>query len=355
MVGVLHLHSSRCDFQTDRCLELLFKNTGSDQPFTSRTIGPGGDYQNLAEAIYRLRCTRPNQTHIAHAWGPGELLAAAAAGFSNLVFSPQAQIHPKWWKWLAPIFRRREVMVVCPTEFVKRTFILHGARADCCHVISPAVDAGRLNGADPEICARLGIDADDIVLLAPGESTREASHRSALWATAILNFIDRRYRLLVWGHGPMVESLCHFAKVTEGNRLLIVARQRLGSKIEFDEIVPAADAALLCARPGSPILPMAICLAAGLPVVATETTEVAEFLTDNVNALLERSTNPRRLAQRVLDLQNNSSLRQMLAPAARKRGDTQFSVARYTANWRHIYARINGYDSADKGLAISAG
>jgi glycosyltransferase involved in cell wall biosynthesis len=346
MLGVLHLHPPRCDFQTQRCLEILFKDAGSGAAMTSISIGPGGKYQNLLEAIFRLRCAGYDQTHIVHAWGPAELLAAAAAGFSNLVFSPQARIHPKWWKWIELILRNRDVRVVCPTLFVQRTFISHGANPDRCRVIYPAVDAGRLNGTDPEIRARLGLAETDLVLLAAGESFRDASHTSALWAAAILNFLNPRYRLLVWGRGPMVESMRRFARVAASDHLLVTAESVIGGEIDFEQIVPAADMVLFCARSPSPILPLGVCLSAGLPVVASESAETREFLQDDVNALVEPSVNPRCLAQRVRELQNDPSARQRLAQAAHSTGADRFSVATFCEEWRNVYSAMNGKDAS---------
>jgi glycosyltransferase involved in cell wall biosynthesis len=342
MLGVLHLHPPRCDFQTQRSLEILFKNVGAEPAMTSLSIGPGGKYQNLPEAIFRLRCARYDETHIVHAWGPAELLAAAGAGFSNLIFSPQARIHPKWWKWIELVLRNRHVLVICPTLFVQRTFISHGANPDRCRVIYPAVDAGRLNGTAPEIRARLGLMETDLVLLAAGESFRDASHTSAVWAAAILSFLNPRYRLLIWGRGPMVESIQRFARVAASDRSLVTAESVISGEIDFEKIVPAADVVLFCARSPSPILPLGVCLSAGLPVVASMSPETREFLQDGANALVEASVNPRRLAQRVRELQNDPSLKRRLADAARSTGEARFSIARFVEDWRQVYSRMNG-------------
>ena len=309
---------------------------------TSVSIGPGGKYQNLPEAIFRLRCARYDQTHIAHAWGPAELLAAAAAGFSNLIFSPQSRIDPKWWIWIELVLRNRRVEIVCPSRFVLEEFTSHGADPDRCHVIYPAVDASRLNGTDPEIRTRLGLMESDLVLLAAGESFRDASHTSALWAAAILNFLNPRYRLLIWGRGPMIESIRRFARVAASDHLLVMAESVIGGEIDFEQIVPAADVVLFCARSPSPILPLGVCLTSGLPVVASASAETREFLQNDLNALVEPSANPRRLAQRVRELQNDPSARQRLAQAARTVGVSRFSVPKFIEGWREVYSLMNG-------------
>lgn len=339
MLRILHLHPPRCDFQTQRCLEQLFKNKGDEFALTSRSIGPGGDYQNLPEAIFRWRFGHRDQFDLVHAWTPADLVVAAAAGFSRLIFSPQARIHPNSWRWIERILRKDNVEIVCPTLFMQNMLISHGANPDRCRVISPAVDLDRLSSADPDIRDRLGLSKSDLVLLAPGESLRESAHVSSLWATAILNFLDPNYRLLVWARGPMVNSLRRFARVSAIERLLVLAEPSLGERVDFEQIAPLGDLALFCGRKASPVLPLGVCLAAALPVVASQSPETNEFLQNGVNALVEPSVNPRRLAQAVRDLQNDPGRRERLAQAGRSTAADRFSVSRFIEAWRKVYSR----------------
>jgi glycosyltransferase involved in cell wall biosynthesis len=340
MLGILHLHPPRCDFQTRRTLELLFRNLGSELAMASRSIGPGGDFQNLAEAIFRLRFGNKKKPDIAHTWSPESLIAAAAAGFPNIIFSPQAPIHPKWRKWIGMILRHRDVAVVSPTMFVQKTLVCFGANPDRCRVIEPAVDVERLGQMDPDIRGQLGLAESDIVLLAPGESDREAMHVTALWSAAILNFLDRKYRLLIWGRGPMVDSVIRFARVSSLDGLLVIAEAAIDRRIDFEQIVRLANVALFCGQDNSPILPLAVCLSAGLPVVATDSALSREILQNGINAMVEPSVNPRRLAQLVREVQSDVSLRQKLVEGARSSGADRFSVARFTAEWRSLYCRF---------------
>jgi glycosyltransferase involved in cell wall biosynthesis len=337
MLGVLHFHPARRDFQTQRCLELLLKNLGPEMSMTASSLGPGGDFGNLPVAIFRLRSAGLAYTHIAHAWGPAELAAAAAAGFSRIIFSPQGPIHPQWWRWIGAILRRREVEIVCPTSASRDVFIWRGAPAGRCRVISPAVDVSRFNGSGRELRASLGLADSDIVLLAPGESIREVFHKYSMWAAAILNVLDPRWRLLIWGRGPMVDSLERFAATVGLDGLLVDAEKRLGSAVDFERIASVADAALVFARGVAPVLPLSTCMAAGVPIVAAETAGSREFLQDQITALLEPAATPRKLAQRMLALQKDPALRRKIAEAARIQALDRFSVARYVADWRRVY------------------
>ena len=88
------------------------------------------------------------------------------------------------------------------------------------------------------------------------------------------------------------------------------------------------------------ILPVLICMAGGFPIVAARTPASDEFLKDNVTALIEPSGNPRRLAQRVLDLQTDPSLKRGIAAAACIEGRERFSAVRFIENWQKFYGRL---------------
>jgi glycosyltransferase involved in cell wall biosynthesis len=340
MVGILHLHPAPCDFQTRRSLELLQKSLAGDFAMNCAGIGPGAVYRNVAEAIIRLRVGQFSRTHIAHAWGPAELIVAAAAGFDRIIFSPQQAITKTYRPWIERIVRREGVHVVCPTAFLRDTFVASGAKAEFCKVIYPAVDPSRFDGSTADIRSKLGLADGDIAVLAPGESVRVAAHRESLWAVAILHVLDPRWRMLVWGRGPMVESLRRMARTSELPNVLVCAEDRLTDSRRFEQVALSADAAIISSRGGSPILPVAICMAGRVPIVAADTAEIREILRDEKTGVLESSFNPRRLAQRLLALQKDLSLRGDIISAAQASALKQFSPLIFTEEWRGIYRRF---------------
>lgn len=207
-------------------------------------------------------------------------------------------------------------------------------------MIYPAIETSRLNGADPELRARLGLTESDIVLLAPGESLREAGHGAAVWAAAVLNVLDPQWRMLVWGRGPMVESLHHFARSNQLNRVLVDAQQRLGESVEFDRLPSAADAAIVFSQPVSPVLPVGICMAAGLPIVASGNPVLREFLENESTALIDPTANPREVAQRTLSLFKDPALRETITRQAKSSATKRFALSRFITEWRNVYASL---------------
>lgn len=345
MLGVLHLYPAHGDFQTQRSVEMLSKASNNGVSKAAMSIGPGGDFTNLPQAIIAMRSSRGPRARIVHAWGPAELVAAAASPSSRIIFSPQSPVNRTWRPWIKLVLRRRRVEIVCPTATLRNVLIERGTADDQCHVIHPGVDFDRLCEPDANLRADLGLAESDLVLLAPGESTSEAAHRSSIWSAAILHFLDERYRLLTWGRGPCVRSLGRFTRSGRHGDLLIQAEKRLHRALDFEQIIPAADAAIVSAQALAPILPLLICMAGGLPIVAARTPASDEFLKDNVTALIEPSSNPRRLAQRVLDLQTDPSLKRSIAEAARIEARKRFSAASFIENWQEFYGRLGSDDS----------
>jgi hypothetical protein len=337
MHSVLHLYSVDPDFQTRRSLQLLLKNLG---PMHARAIGPGGEYRSLSEAVYRLRGARADEPDVVHAWDARALLAASAAGFGQIVFSPQTAIEQRWQRWVMIALRNAEIEVVCPTEALRQAMIARGALHSHSAVILPAAEAHRANLPRPQLRDRLGIADRDLVLLAPGESTRRSAHRSALWSTAILNVLEVRHRLLVWGRGPMVPSLHRFARNIQAPHVLVDAEQVLQDSIDFEDLVPAADLMIFSSNAGSAILPLAVCLSAALPGVAAATAETSGLLQDGGGVLLEPSTNPRKWAERLLTLERDASLQARLAAAGPAVAARIFSIDRFLSQWTLAYQRV---------------
>jgi glycosyltransferase involved in cell wall biosynthesis len=235
----------------------------------------------------------------------------------------------------------REVHVVTPSDTMRRAFVTRGVPVQRCHLIRPGVEFSKINRRrDPAFRMKLGIGADDYVLLASGESTREANHGLAVWAASILHVLDPRYRLLVWGRGPLIGQLERFARSTRQFNILAVAERALRRAVAFEELLPAADAVLVTATRPAPTLPVAIAMAAGLPIVAVVSETMAELLEDRHTALMIGRPKPRVLAQRVLDLRADPGLQWSISDMARTEAYEYFSLTRFLNQHRAMYRQI---------------
>ena len=342
MTRVLHLLPHAADFQTRRGVAALVSEPGEGLEASAVTIGRGGDVRDVLGAVRRLR--GGTGFDVVHAWGSAALTAAAFAGRGRIVHSPDAEVRRQGLDWLRAVASHRAVEVVLPTATLRRACVGRGVPPDRCHLVRPGVDFGRVKRRrDPGAAGlrrRLGLGEDDFVLLLPGESTRATAFERAVWAAAILSELDPRYRLLAWGRGPRSDGVARFAEHLHKPQLLRRAEQHVGRAVEFDELLSAADAAVVTARSPVATLPVAACMAAGLPIVSTVTYTVAELLEDRHTALMVPSASPRLLARRVLDLREDASLQWSIADMARTEAFEFFSLTRFRNQFRAVYRQV---------------
>jgi glycosyltransferase involved in cell wall biosynthesis len=346
MVRVLHLCSVHADLQTTRSLNLLSSAaTGgpSNDKISSEIvrIGPAGDFPNLASATLALRSRQYLKADILHAWGPLELAAAALAGFDRIIFSPPAAIPARWHKWLRLIYHHRPIHVVLvnPESINSPNGEARPVRAT---VIPPGVappdpSSPRRNES---LRAELGVWPEDFLVLAPGESTRAANHKGALWAIGILYTLSDNYRIVTWGRGEMSDPIARLSHKMGQRQMLVRAEQILKRAIDFDSLLTIADAAAVSGQRDMPMLPTLMCMAAGLPIAAYRNPLWNGILQPNVNALVDDLCTPRTLGQCLMDLRADPALRQKLGQAARKTAVEQFSIEQFLKKWGDLYQEI---------------
>jgi glycosyltransferase involved in cell wall biosynthesis len=94
------------------------------------------------------------------------------------------------------------------------------------------------------------------------------------------------------------------------------------------------------ARGAVAILPIAICMAAGLPIVANVTYTVSELLEDRHTALMCGKRSPKALAQKVLEMRADSRLQWAMTDQAKTEAYEYFSVSRFLEEHRTLYGSM---------------
>lgn len=336
MVHILHLLDAHPDFQTRRAVDLLSRQLGPGFECHIRTIGAGGDWRGIPAASVALR--RSSGVDVLHAWGPTALTAAVLGSKLPLLHSPAIPTTPRAIHWLRAIAAYRSIEILCPSATLHNLLLTRGLPADRVHLIRPGVDFARIQRRrDPKLRAALGLADDDCVLLAVGESTAAAAHSDALWTAAILHELDPRYRLLLWGEGSHAPAVLRFNRRLATAGVLTVAERQLKRPVDFEELLPAADLMVNTSVGPIPTLPVAIAMAAALPIVSTATYTTAELLEDHHSALLVPKRSPRRMAQRILELRDDAGLQWRLADMARTEAYEHYSATRFLSQYRTAY------------------
>jgi len=341
MIRVLHVSEHGPDFQTQRCIEHLLGRLGEGFEARVRTIGRGGDWRSVPAGIIGL--ARERGADVVHAWGVKALIAAALVARGPIVYSPAMEARRGRTRFLRAVMSCRRLQVVCPTETMLRGLLRERIVAERCQVIRPGVDFGRIRKPrDPAIRAALGFGDSDYVLAAAGESTRAASHEQAAWVAGILHVLDPIYKLLLWGRGSRLGFVKAFARSATPASMLHVATERLGREASFEEVLSAADVIVNTAGEGGATLPLAISMAAGVPIVSTVTRTVCELIEDRHNAVLVPKRSPRLMAQRILRLREDGELRKRLTATARAEAFQHVPLTRFLEEYRGLYRRVAG-------------
>jgi glycosyltransferase involved in cell wall biosynthesis len=340
MIRIAHLIGRDACFEQRRGVDALVRGLGEGFESEVVRIGQGEKCRSWLAAMRHLR-RRAGHIDLIHAWDGVGLAAGVGAGVP-MVVGLAAPPGRGLSGWLRAVMANRPVQIVTATATTRRICVERGMALERCHLIRPAVDFGKIaSRRDAGLRRELGFTDEDYVILAAGESTRPANHELAVWTSGILNVLDRSYKLLAWGRGGHSGKLVRFAKSLKQGEMIRLAEPTLGRAVDFEELPAAADLLLVTSNGAQPTLPLAMGMAAGLPIVSTVTYTNGELLEDHHNALMAPKTTARMLAQRVMALRYDSGLQWELSDRARVEAFEYFSTSRFLEQYRTLYRQIN--------------
>jgi glycosyltransferase involved in cell wall biosynthesis len=339
MPSVLHLLSATINEQTTQIHRMLTQGLGADFISTTRRIGSvaglhRGELRNLPAAILQLRNERAN---ITYAWGIPALVTAVLCGHPRILFSPDTFAGPRALRWIRALMSRADVTFISPTFTQRRLAVQRGIPPERCHVIQPGVDFGRVSRRrDPALRKQLGFTEEDYIMIAPGETTLASGHDMAVWSCGILNVLDPRYKMLLWGRGSRADLTANLANRLKQGNMIRQAEKMLNRQLDFEALLTIADVCVASPAGAAPTLPVATTMAAGVPIISTVTYMLAELLEDRHTALMVPNRSPRALVQRILDLREDPRLRAKLIDTARAEAYEHHSMTRMLDAYRRV-------------------
>ena len=303
--------------------------------------------ENIASFLtttLELRRNPEEHLDLIHAFGPYSLAVAMFFG-GNILYTPGEFPRKHMMRWMRAAIGYRNLHVACPTDTMRRWLVRNGVPIERVHLIRPGVDFGKIktNRDDEhrrELRKTLGFSPDDYVVLPGGETTHRALHLYAVQATTILHWLKPEYKSLLWGRGPLTEPRSQFGKKLDLKGFLQVAQRRMGRPMAFEELLPAVDLVLFVAHSPVPTLPIALTMAAGVPIIAAAQSQTTELLEDRHNALLTLTAHPRLVAKRILELRDDPQQQWKLTDTARTEAYEYFSQSRLIQQYRSVYAQI---------------
>jgi len=283
------------------------------------------------------------QADLLHAWGRSDSADLCGCRGRRLLLSlPSAPPRPAM-NALIVRMRAGELVVTVPTSGAQKAFADAGAPSTCLHVLPPAAPAIERGGeARSRVRYELGVEDGQALLVAPGEMTRDAGHKYAPWVHAILRQIRPDLRLLIPGRGPVEDRVRFYVGTTGLGREVFLTEGRYTS----EEALAAADLAVFFHERDCDVAAVARAMAAGLPIVASRTPDLAEVLGAGHAAAIEHveaavlvaPREPREQSAGVLRILDDPELAGRISAAARRRAAECFSPASSRSRLEEVYA-----------------
>jgi glycosyltransferase involved in cell wall biosynthesis len=307
MPTVLHLLDKHADFQT-RTLARLIAGDG--------LAAVGRDWLAAARALRGQR-----QPQIIHAWGWRSLLAATIADLGPIIYTPLLPVSTNSIRWLKWISKKRDIQVICDSPQTRAAICGRGLPLDRCHIVPPGFELQLRDRATTR--QKLGLTDDHFAVLAPGESNLQSGHTLALWAVAMAYESNNSWRLLLWGRGPLSTRLQRSAA-----NMGITQMIRFAPDMQFEDLLSAADAATATALPSAGTLPLAMCMAAAIPLAG------------------KPAEKPRQIALELLKLRNNDNWRTAQSQLSQNRASRSFKLTTYRLAHANLYASLPSHPSS---------
>ena len=307
----------------------------------------------------KIREVKPNIVHTRN-WGTFEaLLGARRVGGCSLVHSE----HGIDWDtttrepWRRLLCRRLAFQLADRVLSVSQHLRdLHAKRtgfpARRIEVIHNGVDSRRFSpdgAARARMRRELGVSEGEFCIGCVGNLTPVKDHMTLLRAMEGFKQSGRPWRLMFAGAGPELNKLSAFAGAHPGweSRVLFLGRSN-----SVPELLNAMDVYVLPSLTEGISNSLLEAMAAGLPVVATDTGGNPEVIVDGDSGLLFPVGDAACLREHLLALEGQDDLRRQLGHGALCRVRTEFSIDSMVRKYEHMYESLESAAAA-KSIAVA--
>lgn len=225
--------------------------------------------------------------------------------------------------------------VLTVSASIRETLIQDGVREDLVELIYEGVDLDWLDGLSTPYAAS-GLDPSAIHVATVAALTPEKGHETILEAARFLKTRFPNVRYLFVGEGPLrttLESQAHAFQISDQIHFL-------GFRTDSEALVKHCE--IFCLPSLSEGLSSAIlaAMAAGLPVIATDTGGIPELVEDGFTGILVPPKSSVPLSQALARLFEDERLRRRLGEAGRKRVEMEFTLSKKLDRTENLYRRL---------------
>lgn len=239
----------------------------------------------------------------------------------------------RWFDAMDKLFCRVADAVVAVSEEQARRLALAGVPAKRIHVIKNCIRLPEHVRDRQEVRSRFGIAGETRWLVAGGRLSPEKNFRGLVEAVRRMapGFSD--FRLSIFGEGPERNSLTDLI-----NRHGLQDRIRLhGFTEDFPGLLAGADVFVLSSlTEGLPVVVLEA-MAYGVPAVATDAGGTREIVVDDVSGVLVPLDDPQALADALVRVASDKSLRKRLGRGGFELVNSRFTFERQASQYEDLY------------------
>lgn len=299
----------------------------------SRTISRLKIFGSLYLSLKILLILRKINPDIVHSQGLGMGLRALPAKFvlrqPHIIWGQGSDINTRFDQIFSKAVLKSADAVIALTVDMKRRFESIFPRK--VFIIPNGVEIDFFNNITRENARlSLGLEKNDKIILCVANLRPVKGIKFLIRAMEIIVRNIPEAKLLLIGEGPEKPRLVNLVKELGLKNSIVFIGKVLHKKIPV--FMAASDVlALPSISEGQPLVILEA-MASGLPIVATVVGGVPYTIKDSVNGFLVEPANPLQLAQKILVLLKNNSLRKEIGEFNRK------SVEKYS--WSRIVSRL---------------
>lgn len=243
----------------------------------------------------------------------------------------------RFYEFLDRIFLRLADAVVAVSEGQRRKILTCGVRPDKVRVIHNAIDLAAYPGpAEKSVRDELGIPQEAILVATAGRLSPEKNHQGLVEAAQLVLEKMPDVYFVIFGEGFLRPEL-EKAVVNAGIRHRFFLA---GFRSDVRSLLHEIDIFVLPSHTEG--LPNVVleAFACRKPVVATSVGGTPEVVRDGVNGFLAPQGDMRRIAQGLLDLAVDSSLRERMGGAGLMSVEEEFGFERQTNLYLQLYMNV---------------
>jgi len=273
---------------------------------------------------------------LVHAWGPR---AAAAAGtrlrnLALLVSLLKPQSARETATWLRSLAHR--AVVAAGSQTARGLLVGAGAAPDRVVVIRGAVDFGEINRARSASQRAELVGEAGPVLLMDGPASRGGGQYYGIWAAAIVRQVCPELRVLMPYGSRERDRLRRFARDIRMEEMFVC----VDAPFTWAQLMACCDAFVCPAVEEACGEPLAMAMAAGVPIVASAVRSVTELVADRHNGFLCKPARPRDLAGRMLTAIEDADTRRQVTEVARGQAYEVFGQRSFIDHYERLYENV---------------